>query len=139
MAGSSSCLAGGCIFSPMWQRLQRKKQLDDSGVSRLDRCLTIPDLTLLSIGAMMGVGIYVLSGQVSKKKDQWRLKSLILKIIGKLANSILMRFRFLKKWLGHPSRYLLLQQDLHLLFQDYAMQKWELEYRVQAQLMSIHT
>ena len=96
----------------MWQRLQRKKQLDDSGVSRLDRCLTIPDLTLLSIGAMMGVGIYVLSGQVSKKKDQWRLKSLIglfiLKIIGKLANSILMRFRFLKKWLGHPSRYLLL-------------------------------
>ena len=59
----SSC--GGFTCFAMWQRLKRKKQLEGDSVSRLDRCLTIPDLTLLSVGAMMGVGIYVLSGQVS--------------------------------------------------------------------------
>ena len=59
----TSC--GGFTCLAMWQRLRRKKQLEGDSVSRLDRCLTIPDLTLLSVGAMMGVGIYVLSGQVS--------------------------------------------------------------------------
>ena len=64
----SSC--GGFTCFAMWQRLKRKKQLEGDSVSRLDRCLTIPDLTLLSVGAMMGVGIYVLSGQVSFQNSE---------------------------------------------------------------------
>ena len=70
---SGSPVASGRWFcAAVWQRLKRKKHLEADPVSRLDRCLTIPDLTFLSLGAMMGVGIYVLSGQVGK---QLRLNS----------------------------------------------------------------
>ena len=34
--------------------------------AKLDRCLTLFDLTFLGIGATMGVGIYVLAGAVAK-------------------------------------------------------------------------
>ena len=94
----SSC--GGFTCFAMWQRLKRKKQLEGDSVSRLDRCLTIPDLTLLSVGAMMGVGIYVLSGQVSFQNSEsyfpsysmsfsksantqsWRKSNLLIQITG---------------------------------------------------------
>ncbi|KAL5292720.1 SLC7A1.2 family protein [Megaselia abdita] len=50
----------------MYKTLMRRKPLQDTGESRLAKVLTTFDLTALSIGSTLGVGVYVLAGQVSK-------------------------------------------------------------------------
>lgn len=55
----------------MWMQffntLTRKKPLDDTGESRLAKVLTAFDLTSLGIGSTLGVGVYVIAGEVSKE------------------------------------------------------------------------
>ena len=53
----------------LWRRISRKKTISDDASQKtsLKRCLTTFDLTALGIGATMGVGIYVLSGEVAKE------------------------------------------------------------------------
>ena len=51
-----------------WHALNRRKVLDSLalGNSNLARVLTTFDLTALGVGSTLGVGVYVLAGNVSK-------------------------------------------------------------------------
>ncbi|TMW50794.1 hypothetical protein DOY81_004123 [Sarcophaga bullata] len=53
-------------FKSIYQTLSRKKPIEDSSESKLAKVLSAFDLTTLGIGSTLGVGVYVLAGQVSK-------------------------------------------------------------------------
>lgn len=50
--------------------LSRRKPMDvsDEAPTDLDRCLNTLDLTALGVGATLGFGLYVLSGEVAAQK-----------------------------------------------------------------------
>ncbi|KAJ8895298.1 hypothetical protein PR048_000623 [Dryococelus australis] len=52
----------------LWQVVSRRKRLDPRALedSRLARVLDACDLTALGVGSTLGVGVYVLAGQVAK-------------------------------------------------------------------------
>lgn len=50
----------------IYQTLSRKKPFADSGATKLAKVLNVLDLTALGIGSTLGVGVYVIAGQVSK-------------------------------------------------------------------------
>ena len=57
------------MISTFFSNLRRKKKIDGRGSDSgsLSRCLTTLDLTLLGVGATLGVGIYVLAGEVARE------------------------------------------------------------------------
>ena len=54
----------GGIINTMFEGITRVKPLDEGPAveSNLQRCLGVPDLTLLGVGGMVGSGVYVLVG-----------------------------------------------------------------------------
>jgi solute carrier family 7 (cationic amino acid transporter), member 2 len=55
-------------LSDFYGVLKRKKKITSSelGVAHLSKCFTTFDLTAMGIGSTLGVGVYVLAGEVSK-------------------------------------------------------------------------
>lgn len=49
-----------------YSTLTRKKPIEDSSPTKLAKVLSALDLTALGIGSTLGVGVYVLAGEVSK-------------------------------------------------------------------------
>lgn len=54
---------------PDWARLIRRKPLDEilvvAATAHYERTLRWPDLTLLSLGSIIGAGVFVLTGQAA--------------------------------------------------------------------------
>lgn len=50
-----------------YKNLTRKKSISDPTPTKLAKVLTAFDLTTLGIGSTLGVGVYVLAGEVSRK------------------------------------------------------------------------
>lgn len=53
-------------WSQFKHSLARKKEIAVTDDTKLARVLTTTDLTALGIGSTLGVGVYVLAGEVSK-------------------------------------------------------------------------
>lgn len=53
-------------FDKYYQVLTRKKPLIDNGETKLSKVLSTFDLTAMGVGSTLGVGVYVLAGEVSK-------------------------------------------------------------------------
>ncbi|XP_049810079.1 high affinity cationic amino acid transporter 1-like [Schistocerca nitens] len=56
------------MFGSLLQKMSRKKQFDDTDVSKssLARVLSLFDLIALGVGSTLGLGVYVISGSVSR-------------------------------------------------------------------------
>lgn len=52
----------------IYRTLARKKPIDDTADTKLAKVLSALDLTALGIGSTLGVGVYVLAGEVSKSE-----------------------------------------------------------------------
>lgn len=50
----------------IYRTLARKKPIDDTADTKLAKVLSALDLTALGVGSTLGVGVYVLAGEVSK-------------------------------------------------------------------------
>lgn len=50
----------------IYQTLSRRKPFVDSGETKLAKVLNVLDLTALGIGSTLGVGVYVIAGEVAK-------------------------------------------------------------------------
>lgn len=50
----------------IYRAFARRKPLDDASPPKLARVLTTFDLTALGVGSTLGVGVYVLAGEVAK-------------------------------------------------------------------------
>lgn len=51
--------------SALWEMASRRKRLSDEA-SPLARVLSLLDLTALGVGSTLGLGVYVLAGQVAR-------------------------------------------------------------------------
>lgn len=53
------------MFLSFWRALARKRRTDDVEKTKLSRVLSLIDLTALGVGSTLGLGAYVLAGQVA--------------------------------------------------------------------------
>ena len=74
--GNVSCKDSHTAASDMltlWEKISQQKQAAEPSCKDipLHRCLTTFDLTLMGVGAMVGSGIYVMTGIAAKEYAGW--------------------------------------------------------------------